>query len=283
MSKETSSTIGVQRRVNYALRPMPKNEFVALMTGDMVEAPRYFSLDAQINRRGASALRDLPVSPALSVAEAARAIDRGAIVLDVRATDDFGAAHIPQSLHIGLNGQYASWAGTLLSADAELLFVADSEDGAKEARVRLARVGLENTRGYLRDGIASWRTAGRPLAAVPQISVHDLHQMMIEDHRLQLIDVRRVSEFRNGRASGAVNLPLHELMDLAAELDPARPAALICGSGYRSSIGTSILERLGFVELFNVAGGTNAWIAAGLPTDSDGSVSTASCSAAAGA
>jgi len=212
-----------------------------------------------------------------------RAIEGGAIVLDVRAPDDFGTAHIPRSLNIGLNGQYASWAGTLLSPDAELLFIADSEVRAEEAKVRLTRVGLENTRGYLRDGIASWRNAALPVATVPQISVHALHQMTIEDPRLQLIDVRRVSEFRNGRAAGAVNLPLHELMDLAANLDPTRPSALICGSGYRSSIGTSILERLGFVELFNVAGGTSAWIAAGLPTDSDGNASTASCSATAGA
>ena len=283
MSRETSSTIGVQRRINYALQAMSREEFVALMTSEMVEAPRYFSLDAQINRRGASALRDLPIAPAVSIAEAARAVDRGAIILDVRAPDDFGEAHIPRSLNIGLNGQYASWAGTLLSPDAELLFVADSDERAEEARVRLARVGLENARGYIRDGIAAWRDSGRPLAVVPQISVQTLRQMTIDDPRLQLIDVRRASEFRNGRAAGAVNLPLHELMDLAADLDPVRPSALICGSGYRSSIGASILERLGFEKLFNVAGGTTAWIAAGLPTDTDGTASVASCSAGASA
>ena len=281
MSKETSSTIGVQRRVNYALQPMPKDEFVALMTSDMVEAPRYFSMDAQINRRGASALQDLPAPPTVSVAEAAQAIERGAIVLDVRTPDDFGEAHIPRSLNIGLKGQYASWAGTLLSPDAELLFVADDDDRAEEARVRLARVGLENTRGYIREGIEAWRNAGRPLSVVPQISVHAVQEMAIDDPGLQLIDVRRASEFRNGRAAGAINLPLHELMDRAADLDPGRPCALICGSGYRSSIGTSILERLGFGRLFNVAGGTTAWISAGLPTESDGTASVAACSAAA--
>src|SRR5688572_12933387 len=206
MSKETSSTIGMQRRMNYALQPMTKEEFVDLMTRDMVEAPRYFTRDVQINRRGAAALRDTPAPHALSAAQATEAIDRGAIVLDVRAPALFGEAHIPRSLNISLDGQYASWAGTLIPPDAELLLVTERDDQAEEAGMRLARVGLENARGYVREGIESWRNAGLPLAEVPQISVTALRQMSIDDPRLQLIDVRRPGEFRDARAAGAVNL-----------------------------------------------------------------------------
>ena len=267
MSKETSSTIGMQRRVNYALQPMAREDFVTMMTRDMVEAPRYFSRDAQINRRGARALRDAPAPRAMTAAETMRAIDGGAVVLDVRAPEVYGEAHIPRSLNIGLDGQYASWAGTLIPPEAELLLVADGDDRVQEAAMRLARVGLENVRAYIRDGIDSWRNAGPGLARVPQVSVGDLRRMTIEEPTLQLIDVRRAGEYRDGHVPGAENLPLHELTELAASLDTTRPTAVICAGGYRSSIGTSILERLGFDTLFNVTGGTAAWLAAGLPRD----------------
>jgi hydroxyacylglutathione hydrolase len=264
MSKETSSTIGLQRRVNYALRPMPKAEFVAMMTRDMVEAPRYFPLDAQINRRGAGALRDLPLPRGLSPSEAARAIDGGAIVLDVRPPTAFGPAHVPRSLNIGLEGQYASWAGTLIPHDAELILLAD-ENRIEEASTRLARVGLENARGSLT--LDSWRNSRMPVASVPQISVMELLRLTTEEPQTQVVDVRRPGEFGQGHARGAVNLPLHALSDRVADLDPERPVAVICASGYRSSIATSILERRGFRGVLNVTGGTTAWLAAGLPAE----------------
>jgi hydroxyacylglutathione hydrolase len=267
MSKETSSTIGTQRRVNYALQPMAKEEFVSLMTRDIVEAPSYFSRDAQINRRGAGALRDAPRPRPMSAAETALAVDAGAIVLDVRHAESFGSAHIPRSLNVGLNGQYASWAGTLIPPDADVLLVTEGEEEIEEAEMRLARVGLENARGYLQRGVDSWRDAGLPLACLPQVSVHDAREMSLREPRLQFVDVRRTSEYRDGHATGAVNLPLHQLADSALRLDRSRPTAVICGGGYRSSIGASILERLGFETLFNVTGGTAAWIAAALPID----------------
>lgn len=267
MSKETSSTIGMQRRVNYALKPMPREEFVEMMTRDMVEAPQYFPRDAQINRRGASPLRDMPAPQAMSPAEAQRAIEGGAIVLDVRTPDAFGLAHIPRSINVGLRGQYASWAGTLISHDSELILVAERDEQIGEAAMRLARVGLENARGYIRGGIAALREANMPIASVPQIDVNELHQMIELNERLQVVDVRRMGEFRSTHASGVTNMPLHELTASAQRLDPKRPTAVICEGGYRSSIGASILERLGFRELYNVMGGTNAWIAAGLPVE----------------
>ncbi|HVE70179.1 MAG TPA: MBL fold metallo-hydrolase [Thermoanaerobaculia bacterium] len=262
MSKETSSTIGVQRQVNYALQPMAKEDFVAMMTTDMVEAPSYFARDAGINRRGAAPLRTsaTPLAPA----DVARAVGEGAVVLDVRRAADFGQAHVPGSLNIGLEGQYASWAGTFVQPEWDVVLVTDGDDRVEEASMRLARVGLENAHAYVRGGMAAWRESGLQSAAVPQISVHTLQQMLDDDPRLQLVDVRRDGEYRSGRAPRAVNVPLHELPQRTGELDPSRPMAVICAGGYRSSIGTSILERAGFTSLYNVTGGTTAWVAAGL-------------------
>jgi glyoxylase-like metal-dependent hydrolase (beta-lactamase superfamily II)/rhodanese-related sulfurtransferase len=266
MSKEKSSTIGVQRQVNYALQPMEKSAFVEMMTTDMVEAPPYFARDAGINRRGAAALQTS--AQALAPADAARALEQGAVVLDVRRAADFGEAHVPGALHIGLDGQYASWAGTFIQPEWSVVLVADRDDRVEEASMRLARVGLENARTYVRGGMGAWRDSGLSTASVPQISVQALDEMLDADPQLQLVDVRRDAEYRGGRAKRAINLPLHELPDRTGELDPARPTAVICAGGYRSSIGTSILERAGFTSLFNVSGGTSAWIAAGLPVES---------------
>lgn len=267
MSTETSSTIGLQRRTNYALRPMTREAFVAMMTGEMVEAPSYFFRDAQINRRGASPLGDVPPPRAMSPSEAADAVARGARVLDVRSPAAFGTAHVPRSLNVGLGGQYASWAGTLITPEAEVILVADDNDRIGEAAMRLARVGLENARAYVCGGIAAWCDAGLPLASVPQVSAGDLHRMIQADPDLQVIDVRRAGEYRDGHVPGAFNIPLHELPTAGARLDATRPAAVICASGYRSSIGASILEGLGFTELYNVTGGTNAWLVSGLPAE----------------
>lgn len=265
LSKETSSTIGTQRRVNYALQPMPKEDFVSMMTTDMVEAPPYFSRDAQINRRGASALSETPSPRALTPTETARALNGGAVVLDVREPAAFGESHVPGSINIGLDGQYASWAGTFLNPEWDLVLVTDADDRVGEASMRLARVGLENASGYIAGGMSSWRDTGLRTAAVTQISVQTLQQMLADEPRLQLVDVRRAGEYRGGCAAGAVNLPLHELPERVADLDRSRPTAVICGGGYRSSIATSLLERAGFTELYNVTGGTAAWRAAGLP------------------
>lgn len=271
ISRETSSTIGQQRRFNHALQPMSREQFVGMMTRDFAEAPRYFSHDAQTNRVGARALSDVPRPAPLSPGEVEAA---SAIVLDVRDPDAFCEAHVPRSMSIGLGGQYASWAGSLLPLDSELVLVADSDEQIDEAVMRLARVGLENARGYLQGGIQAWRNAGLPLSTIPQISVHDAERMLgcSADQsgptaRLQFVDVRRVGEYVDVHARGAENVPLHELQGAASRLDPDRPVAVICASGYRSTIATSILEQLGFAEVYNVAGGTSAWRAAGLPTE----------------
>jgi len=267
ISKETSSTIGEQRRTNYALGPMPKAEFVKMMTVDLPEVPAYFPTDVQKNREGAPALGDRPRPPALGPAQV-RALGTGVVVLDVRPAAAFGTGHVPGSVNIGLGGQFASWAGTLLPADASLVIVAEDEQQVDEATLRLSRVGLEKVVGYLEGGVAAWDRAGLPLATVPQITVDELKALLQENDALQVVDVRRPPEYADGHVPRALLRPLDRLQRGLDGLDPARPTAVLCAGGYRSSAGTSLLQRHGFRDLRNVVGGTSAWTAAGYPTES---------------
>jgi len=265
LSTETSSTIGQQRKFNYALQPMTKEQFVTMMTTDLPEAPAYFSKDAEINRSGAEALSGLPKPEPLSPIDVREIGQHGCVVLDVRSAAEFGAAHVPGSLNIGLGGQFASWAGSLIPITASIVIVADSEEQIEEAQIRLARVGLENLKGFLAGGIDGWRAAGFEVAEVPQISVGELKDLIETQKGLQVIDVRRPAEYESGHAPRAVTAPLAKLREMLPTLglNPDVPSAIICAGGYRSSAATSIAQQLGFTNLLNVTGGTNAWVKAG--------------------
>ena len=267
ISQERSSTIGEQRRTNYALRPMPEEEFVRMVTVDLPEVPAYFPLDVEKNRQGAPPLADRATPPALSPEEVRRLAGGGASPLDVRSSAAFGTGHVPGSINVGLSGQFASWTGSLLPAGPPIVLVADDPDQVREAATRLARVGLDSVAGYLDGGVAAWDRAGLPLAAVPQITVDALHALLGEPVRLQVVDVRRPLEYAAGHVPGAVNRPLDRLERELAGLDPARPTAVICAGGYRSSAACGLLLRHGFADLRNVVGGTSAWVGAGLPTE----------------
>jgi hydroxyacylglutathione hydrolase len=262
ISSETSSTIGQQRQFNYALRPMPREEFIALTTADLPEAPAYFSRDVRLNREGPGALTELAAPPALTPERVAELQAKGAVVLDTRTSAEYGAGHVPGSVHMGQSGQLASWAGSLLSPEAPIVLIAEDAEHVAESRTRLARVGIENVAGYLDGGILAWDAAKRPLAKTEQIPVDELKTRIDEGAALTVLDVRRPGEWSAGHIAGAVHLPLHELEKRAASLDRERPVAIICASGYRSSIATSVLERLGFRGFANVVGGMNAWNAA---------------------
>lgn len=273
MSSETFSTIGEQRRTNYALQPMSKDEFVRMMTVDLPEAPAYFPLDAEINRTGAKELSQLSKLPELTPEQLRELMSQQTdssryTILDVRTAAEYGAGHIPGSVNIGLAGQFAIWAGTLIPIGAPIVIVSDSEAKALEAVTRLARVGHENVKGYLAGGVAAWNAAGFELATVPQITVTELNDQLNEATQLQVIDVRRAPEYAGGHVPQAITAPLQSLEKTIAALplDPAQPTAVICAGGYRSSAATSILEQHGFSNLLNVTGGTSAWVAAGLAT-----------------
>ena len=268
ISKETSSTIGQQRKFNYALAAMPKDEFVCLMTTGMPTAPTYFSRDAEINRTGAGALQALSRPKALTPEAVWTQIQQGALVLDVRPAADYGGSHIPNSLNVGLGGQFASWAGSLILTDTPLILIAEDETKIDEAVLRLARVGLENVKGFLAGGIEAWRQAGRETATVTQITVAELHGNLKKSLGWQTVDVRRPGEYEDGHVPQARLAPLGELPANALDwLDPLQPVAVICAGGYRSSAATSLLESRGFKQLYNVTGGTSAYVAAGYPVE----------------
>jgi hydroxyacylglutathione hydrolase len=268
ISQQTSSTIGEQRRVNYALQPMPKERFVRMVTSDLPEVPQYFPRDVAINREGAPPLAERPLPPALSPAALWAQAAAGAAVVDVRSAAAFGTAHLQGSINVGLGGQFAAWAGALVPHQRPVLLVAEDETGVREAVLRLARVGLEDVAGYLDGGVAAWERAGLPLASLPQIAVDELKERLREQPHLSVVDVRRPAEWEAGHVPGAVNVPLDRLERDAARLDPTRATVVICAGGYRSSAAASLLEKRGFRELSNVVGGTSAWLAAGYPTDS---------------
>lgn len=273
MSKETSSTIGQQRQFNYALQPMSKDAFVQMMTMDLPPAPDYFAKDAEINRSGADPLSELPrpepLSPKRVQQLTTQADSLGYTVLDVRSASEFGAGHIPGSINIGLGGQFAIWAGSLIPMHAPIVIVAESEEKVAEAQMRLARVGLENVKGYLQGGVNSWRDAGFELARVPQVTVDELHDLIDQKTDLQVIDVRRPAEYESGHIGPAKTAPLADLRQKLGGLGvvPSKKTAVVCAGGYRSSAATSILEQQGFTNLLNVTGGTGAWIKAGYPVE----------------
>ena len=268
ISKETSSTIGQQRRFNYALAPMSKDEFVRILTTEMPEAPAYFPKDAELNREGAQPLTEIRRPAALLPQQVVAYSNLGYVVLDVRTAAEFGAGHVPGALNVGLGGQFASWAGALIPLGAALIVVADSEAQVDEAVTRLARVGHDSARGYLRGGMDAWRESGFEVSKVEQISPADLRRMIEEREDLQVLDVRRTVEYAAGHAPRAVSAPLSpRLREEATELDSSRPVAVICAGGYRSSAATSMLRPLGFRRLYNVEGGTSAWLAAGFPVE----------------
>jgi hydroxyacylglutathione hydrolase len=186
------------------------------------------------------------------------------LVLDVRAAAEFGAGHVPGALNVGLGGQFATWAGSLIEPGQMIVVVAESDEKTDEAVTRLARVGLESVEGFLRGGMEAWRTAGYETATVPQISVDDLRRRLDAGDALQVLDVRRPAEYAGGHVPGARPASLAELRHNPLDgLDAQRPLAVICAGGYRSSAATSLLAARGFRQLFNVAGGTSAYVSAG--------------------
>src|SRR5215216_4344359 len=266
MSKETSSTIGEQRKFNYALKPMSKDEFVKMMTADLPEAPSYFPKDAEINRSGARELSELQPPQPLTPQEIQQL--NGHVLLDVRSAADFGAGHVPSSMNIGLGGQFAIWAGSLIPLNASIVIIADTGAQVDESVVRLARVGIENVKGYLDGGVTSWRDAGLPLNTLPQVSVAELNERLVNND-MQIVDVRRPAEYDSGHVPRAQNAPLASLDKSVGplNLEKEKLTAVICAGGYRSSAAASLLQQQGFSNLLNVTGGTGAWINAGYPVE----------------
>jgi len=264
MRAERVSTIGTERLTNYALQIKGREEFVKQLTSNLPARPAYFLQDAEINRTGAAALSDLPALFPVEPAELKRLLAEDGIALDVRPGDEFAAGHVPGSVNIALSGQFASWAGALLGLAARPVLIAESQEAVSEARMRLARVGLEDSGGYLEGGIAAWKQAGLPLATLPQISVEALSDRL-QGSGQQVLDVRREPEWEGGHIAGAVWWPLDNFKIAPPEVDRNIPLAVHCKGGYRSMIACSLLQRAGFQNVVNVVGGFDAWQQSKLP------------------
>jgi glyoxylase-like metal-dependent hydrolase (beta-lactamase superfamily II)/rhodanese-related sulfurtransferase len=264
MRAERWSTIGTERLTNYALQIPNRDEFVRQLTANLPARPGYFLQDAEINRSGAAPLMDRPPLPALAPTDVRKLLREQANVLDVRSPEQFAAAHILGSINIALGGQFASWAGTILGLEAKPLLIAETDAQVEEAQLRLARVGIEDVRGYLAGGLATWQEAGLPVVSTLQISAQELSQKLREGS-VRVLDVRRQGEWQAGHIAQAQNKALDNFAQELPAVDGGMPVAIHCKSGYRSMIACSLLERAGHREIVNVAGGMDAWHAAGLP------------------
>jgi rhodanese-related sulfurtransferase len=264
MRAERSSTIATERLTNYALQIPTREEFVKQLTSNLPARPDYFLQDAEINRGGAPALAELAELIAISPAVLKAMLEEGVMALDIRPGDQFAAGHVPGSINIPLSGQFASWAGAILGLSSSPVLIAESPEQLSEARLRLARVGIETERGYLDGGVAGWKQAGFELAALKEISVHELQQQLSKK-KISVLDVRREPEWNAGHIEGAGWWPLDRFRVSPPEVDLNIPLAVHCQSGYRSIIACSLLQRAGFQNVVNVSGGLGAWQQEQLP------------------
>jgi glyoxylase-like metal-dependent hydrolase (beta-lactamase superfamily II)/rhodanese-related sulfurtransferase len=264
MGSERSSTIGKERRFNYALQARTSDEFIHLLTDSLPPRPEYFGREVELNRQGAAPLDELPPLQALRAPEVLRLQSEGAIVLDTRPAMEFAVAHVPGSVQIALSGQYASWAARILGLDARIIINAEDPERIRESQLRLARVGVEKVLGYLEGGITGWIRDGYELDYIPQISVQELEEIQ-QAEPVSILDVREPGEVSEAAIPGSQRIPLGQLAGRVNEVRPDGLLVVHCKGGYRSSIATSILRRAGIRNLANLTGGFDAWKAAHTP------------------
>jgi glyoxylase-like metal-dependent hydrolase (beta-lactamase superfamily II) len=259
LSKETVSTIGEQRRVNYALQPMTKAAFVDLVTADQPDAPPYFTYDAVLNSKERPTLDETlarELNP-MTLDQVIALQQVGAQLLDTRDPSEFAAAHLIGSINIGLGGQYASWAGTVLSRERPIVIIADP-GRENESAVRLGRIGFDHVVGFLKDGLRSLESRLDLTGSAERVSAPLAADRLAAGQALA-VDVRAPSEREAAKVAGSISIPLNHLVERAGELPADRPLLVYCAGGYRSSIAASLLRQLGFTRVSEIAGGMAAW------------------------
>jgi hydroxyacylglutathione hydrolase len=265
IGKETQSTIGDQKKFNYALQDMSREEFIERVTEGIQPPPQYFFEDARINKTGYAPIDEVIRSntKALSVNDFNDAVKKGAIILDTRKADDFEKGFIPGSVNIGLNGQFAVWVGTLIDIKKSLVLV--TESGKEEETVlRLARVGYENVLGFLKGGVSSWDGKAD---TVTSITAAEMKAEM--EKGIDVLDVRKAGEWNVSHVKGASFVPLSEFPQILSGLEKNKSYIVHCGGGYRSMTAISIMKNHGFENLVNIYGGFGAMEKAGLPVVSE--------------
>ncbi len=266
LSKETVSTIGDQRRFNYALQPMTEDEFIGLVTADQPDAPPYFTYDAILNTRERPTLQTVlerELQP-LSVDHVLALRDVGAQVVDVRDSAEYARAHLVGAINIGLGGSYATWAGTILDRNKPIVIVAEP-NREQEAAMRLGRIGFDMVVGYLQDGITVLETRPDLVTGTERVTPADAAKAIASQPSPVILDVRTQKEWEQVRIDGSVNIPLNHLPERLGDLPRDRPILVHCAGGYRSSIAASLLQRDGVTNVIELGGGITAWERAGLP------------------
>ncbi len=271
LSKETVSTIGEQKKFNYALQPMSREEFKAIVTADQPEAPDYFVHDAILNRKERASLgaaMEKTLKP-LSLDEVLALEKSGAQLLDVRDGIDFEGGHLKGCLNIALSGKYATWAGSMLSHDKPIVVIAE-EGGEEEAVMRLGRIGFDNVAGYLAGGMAALAARDDLVERTERITAPALAEWVAGKRPDAgaapiVVDVRSEAEHAGGHIAGSLNIPLTHLDERIGEIPAGRPVAVHCEGGYRSAIAASLLQKLGRRDVHDMVGGYKAWLAAKLP------------------
>jgi len=266
ISKETVSTLGEQRRSNYALQPMSKEAFIQVVTADQPDAPAYFTYDAVLNSEERPTLdqalaREMNPLTLDAVLELQAA---GAQILDTRDATEFASAHLAGSINIGLVGQYATWAGTVLDREHPIVIIADPER-ENESAVRLGRIGFDHVAGYLQSGLKSLESRPELVAFTERLSAQFAAEVLSSSQPPLAIDVRAPGEREQKYIAGSVSVPLNRLKENLENLPKDRPLLVYCAGGYRSSIAASLLQRGGFDHVSEIASGMAGWEAAKLP------------------
>lgn len=272
LSNETVSTIGEQKKFNYALQPMSREAFKEIVTADQPEAPDYFVHDAILNRKERTGLHDAmekQLKP-LSVDEVLALEKSGAQLLDVRDGIDFEGGHLRGSLNIALSGKYATWAGSMLSHEKPIVVIAEA-GGEKEAVMRLGRIGFDNVAGFLAGGLRALEHRGDLVERTERITAPALAEWLAGKRAAAgaaptVLDIRSEAEHAGGHVAGSLNIPLPKLEERIAEVPADRPVVVHCEGGYRSAIGVSLLQKLGRRGVHDLVGGFKAWVATKEPT-----------------
>jgi rhodanese-related sulfurtransferase/glyoxylase-like metal-dependent hydrolase (beta-lactamase superfamily II) len=266
LSSDTVSTLSDQRRLNYALQPMSKEQFISLVTADQPDAPAYFTYDAVLNTREHATLDsnlERLLHP-IDLDEVLRMGDADSQILDVRDAAEFAKGHLAGSINIGLGGQFAIWAGTVLDRNRPIVIVAEP-GREEEAALRLGRIGFDHVRGYLQGGMQSLAAFPELVWPTERVSPLIVADEMKSEYPPLVLDIRNPREWSAKHIDGSVNIPLNHLQERIGEIPRDRRLAVHCAGGYRSSIAASILHQYGLTQLMEMAGGLAAWEAAQLP------------------
>jgi hydroxyacylglutathione hydrolase len=269
ISKETVSTIGEKRRVNYALQPMTKKAFIEMVTADQPDAPPYFVYDAVLNSKERPTLTEAlerELKP-LELDAVLKMQAEGAQILDTREPEEFGAAHLAGSINVGLGGQYATWAGTVLDHEHPIVIIA-APGRESESAIRLGRIGFDHIAGYLRNGLQSLEAKPELIAFTERLSSQFAAELMSSSKPPIVVDVRAQREREKKYIEGSLSVPLNHFAERLKELPKERAVLVYCAGGYRSSIAASLLQQSGFQQVSEIAGGLSAWEVAKLPVSS---------------